>query len=372
MKKICHITSTSQNHIPRLIKQSKSALKIGLIPYIVSQGDTFVEDGINYIGIEPAKSRLERMTKTSKKMINKALEIDADIYQLHDPELLLYALTLKKKGKIVIFDSHEFYGMQIREKHYIPKIFRNLIANIYMIYEAYINKQIDATIEVCTILGEDYFHNRCNRCIFIKNTSMLDEFMPTNNLPFEQRKTIAHIGGLNHARGITHLIKGTAKTKATLILGGCFDPIGYHEKLQLMHEYSCVQYCGFLSQKQVIQILDKCLCGVATLLHIGQYNKIDTLATKVYEYMAMGLPVIISNTPYAVKMIEKYKFGIAVDPSDPEKIADAINYLFEHPQEAYNMGQNGRRAVLEEFNWGIEEKKLIALYEELVVQKTVK
>lgn len=365
MKKICHITCTSQKHIPRLIKESKSALKIGLIPYIISPGNTYVENGINHIGIEPAKTRFERMTKTSKTMITKALEIDADIYQLHDPVLLLYALILKRKGKIVIFDSHEFYGMQIREKGYIPKMLRHFIAKIYMIFEAYINKRIDATIEVCTVLGKDYFEGRCNRRIFITNTPILDEFVPTSDLPFEQRKTIAHIGGLNYARGITHLIQGTAKTKATLILGGDFDPIGYREELQRMPEYSCVHYCGFLTQNQVREVLDKCLAGVATLLHIGQYHRIDTFATKVYEYMAMGLPVIISNTSYAVKVLEEYKFGIAVDPANPEEIAKAINYLLEHPQEAYQMGQNGRRAALKEFNWGVEEKKLLALYQEL-------
>ena len=105
---------------------------------------------------------------------------------------------------------------------------------------------------------------------------------------------------------------------------------------------------------------------MATILNVGQYNTADNFATKVYEYMSMGLPVILSKYPFAEKMLKKYKFGIAVDPANIDDVASAIVYLKEHPYEAKQMGENGRRAVLEEFNWGIEEKKLLQLYEDLL------
>ena len=53
------------------------------------------------------KSRMARMLLTTKRIYKKSLEQDADIYHLHDPELLPYALKLKRKSKCVIFDSHE-------------------------------------------------------------------------------------------------------------------------------------------------------------------------------------------------------------------------------------------------------------------------
>jgi len=37
-----------------------------------------------------------------------------------------------------------------------------------------------------------------------------------------------------------------------------------------------------------------------------------------------------------------------------------------HPKEAEIMGQNGKKAVLEKYNWGVEEKKLFEVYEELI------
>ena len=51
-----------------------------------------------------------------------------------------------------------------------------------------------------------------------------------------------------------------------------------------------------------------------------------------------------------------------VDPLDPKAIAGAIELLTSNPAEARRMGENGRRAVLERFNWRTEEAKLFAFY----------
>jgi len=51
---------------------------------------------------------------------------------------------------------------------------------------------------------------------------------------------------------------------------------------------------------------------------------------------------------------------------DPREIARAIEYWITHPDEARKMGENGRRAIVEKYNWEREGEKLIKLYEELL------
>lgn len=367
MKKICHMTSTPQYHIPRLIKECKSILKIGYVPYIVSQGETFIQDGIYYIGINSNKTgRLSRMFFTSHAIYKVALELNADIYQIHDPELLPYSKKLKRKGKVVVFDSHEFYGEQIKEKQYIPSFLRKFISYVYMRYEEHVCKRIDATLAVCTLSGSDYFHERTKKTVFISNAVVLNNFTPSYDIPFEKRIYFAHVGALTHDRGITHLIRAAAKTKAKLVLVGKYISSDYQSELGKMPEYKCVEYRGFLSESEVVDVLNGCIAGIATLLNIGQYHKVDTLATKVYEYMSMGLPVIISRYPYAEKLNNKYNFGICVNPEDIDEISNAINFLMDNPGVAREMGQNGRKLILEELNWAIEEEKLLKLYNDLV------
>ena len=81
--------------------------------------------------------------------------------------------------------------------------------------------------------------------------------------------------------------------------------------------------------------------------------------------MGSGLPVITAKSDYVDRMLEQYGFGISVDPENVDQIAQAIRYLLDHPEEARRMGENGRRAVKENFNWNVEEQKLLRLYEEL-------
>ena len=98
----------------------------------------------------------------------------------------------------------------------------------------------------------------------------------------------------------------------------------------------------------------------------GQYNVSDTFNMKVYDYMAMGLPVILSDSAYAREVNARYPFARLVDPADVDAIAEAIEYLVAHPQEMASMGEAGRRAVSVEYNWGHEAQKLLALYETLI------
>ena len=69
-------------------------------------------------------------------------------------------------------------------------------------------------------------------------------------------------------------------------------------------------------------------------------------------------------------MNDKYHFAICVDPSKPEDIANAIRWIYEHPEQAYEMGNNGRKAIEEEFNWEKESDKLIGFYFALLQNST--
>ena len=167
------------------------------------------------------------------------------------------------------------------------------------------------------------------------------------------------------ARGITSAIRAAASAKCTLALAGPISPADYEAQLRKMPEFSSVDYRGVLAKDQVAALLQTSRVGLSPLLNQGQYWKAENLATKICEYLAMGLPVVMNGSAYNRAFVERWHCGICVDPENVEEIASAIRYLLDHPEEARQMGENGRQAVREEFNWGVEEKKLLALYEEI-------
>lgn len=369
--KVCHITSVHSRYDNRILeKECKSLARNGYnVSLVVNDSqENEINDNVKIISTKHEyKNRIERLFTSRKHLYKKAIEIDADIYHFHDPELLPLGNKLKRMGKKVIFDAHENYTLQIKEKGYIPKIFRHLISKLYHFYETYSSRKIDAVIFPCTFNGINPFENRAKRTTFINNVPILSELYDKfdSDAP-KGNGTICYVGSLTYSRGITHLIKASNKADAKLILGGCFSPAEYSKEVEVMDEYSSVDFRGYVNRNEVVDIYKMSSIGASNILNIGQYNKTDNFATKVYEYMSMGLPVIVSDYQYARKVLKEYEFGIAVDPENVDEIAQAINYLLCNPEVSEKMGQEGRRAVKERFNWSIEEEKLLALYDCLI------
>lgn len=365
MPQICHIDVQPKTGMFRLMRECVAAKQNGYNVLIISEGDSGNEAGMQFIGFPEEPSRLKRFFVRSKKMVDMALRTDADIVQLHAPELLLYAMRLKRAGKKVIFDSHEFYTYQIREKHYIPFALRNLIAAIYSVIESFICRRIDGVVYPCTINGENYFNGKAKRSLKIENYSMpVDPVLLPAGPSFS--RTVIHAGGLTEARGITTLAQAVSRTDASLILCGPFSSPEYQEEVLSICPSGQIEYMGNLDRESLFRQYARAAIGVCTLHAVGQYALLDNMSTKVYEYMQCGLPVIMSNFPCYQRFNQKYNFGICVDSENSEEIAEAIRYLLDNPEEARRMGENGRRAVKEEFNWGVEEEKLLSLYEDIL------
>ena len=369
MLKVCHMTSVHAPHDTRIFyKECLSLVKAGYEVYLVQRGESCEEAGIHVIGVgQPTGGRLSRMLSFSRKVYEMALAVDADIYHFHDPELLPYGLKLKRKGKKVIFDSHEFYSIQLRQKPYLPGWCTRLIAAFYTIYERHALKRLDGVVFPCTMQGKNLFEGRCRHTALVDNSVQLEQFYNQYSPDcLKQEGLVCIVGGLSYERGITFAVQAAHQAGCKLALAGRFSPVSYEEELRKIPEYSCADYRGFLSPKDVLALLQQSRVGLCALLNRNQYWMIDNLATKVGEYMSLGLPVILNASPYNISVVERWHCGICVDPENVDEIASAIRYLLDHPEEAREMGENGRRAVKEEFNWGVEEKKLLALYEEIL------
>ena len=133
-----------------------------------------------------------------------------------------------------------------------------------------------------------------------------------------------------------------------------------------MPEYECVTFLGVLGRADIASLLNRVNVGLCTLLNVGQYYKMNNLPTKVYEYMSMGLPVIINNSNFNEKINKEIQFGMTVDPLDIDTFSETIRGLLDNDNQRKVMGENGRKAVQERFCWDKAQNELIEMYNDIL------
>ncbi len=363
--KICHVTSAHNTNDVRVFrKECTSLAQNGYDVYLVGCGESREENGVHVIGVgEQSGGRLSRMTTFAKKVYRAALEVDAEVYHLHDPELMPYGVKLKKKGKKVIFDSHEIYAKEILNKEYL-KFMRKPIAKVYSWYEAHVFKKMDALVVVTPQMKQLFAHLQSNIC-------MVANFPELKELKCDAQKedrSICFAGGIkeewNHET-VIKAIEGIPNVKYNIC--GPLSEKHYLTDLQALPAWSSVNYMGIVTFERVQELLRSSSIGVALLSPSGNTVGYEgTLGnTKLFEMMLAGLPVICTDFVLWKEFVERYECGICVRPNDVEATSKAMRFLLDNPDVAEQMGKNGYRAIKEEFNWSIEEKKLIDLYKNI-------
>lgn len=370
MKRICHVTSAHPAEDGRIFRRAcVSAANAGYETYLVEQGDTYDKNGVHIIGIgQPEKSgRFYRMTSFAKKAYLKAKELDADLYQLHDPELLPYAKKLKKMGKAVIFDSHENYVEQFKNKPYLPKPVATMLSACFSGYSKKIYRMIDGLTYPGSDNYSSVFDGLSKRVVTTDNLPWLSELYDKYDKSVERESnTACYIGGLDEERGITQIIRACSIAKCKLYLAGTFHSEEYKHSLEKMDEYSCVEYLGIIGRDEIAVLLQKVSVGLCTLLDIGQYYKMQNLPTKVYEYMSMSVPVVLNDSPFNKEISRKICMGYCVNPMDIEEMVKAIRTLLDNPQTCKELGENGRKAIKNRYCWDHEQEKLVSMYKDIL------
>lgn len=357
--KICHMTSVHDSDDSRIfIKECSSIAKEGYETYLVARGTSRCENGVNIIGVGNApKSRLKRGRKFAKKIYNEALSLNCDIYHFHDPELLTIGKKLLKKGKKVIFDSHEDVPAQILDKTYIPKVFRYIISKLYRRYETKISKKLTAVVTATPYIANK-FYGRAKKIVVINNYPKLEDIKKTVT-PFSKRESIAcYAGGITEMRGKDIMLKAIDGTDGKLLLAG------WNETDDDFSKYNNVEFLGAVSRSKINEIYEKSVIGLCLLK--PAFNYVNSQPIKMYEYMAAGIPFICSDFPLWKKVVESTNAGICVNVEDISSIRKNIEYLFTNRDVAEKMGNAGRLAVENIYNWDVEAKKLIDLYESII------
>lgn len=365
---VCHLTSVHPLSDSRIFhKECRTLAAYGFEVTLVGPGEgRGAIDGVQLVGVlRRGRGRIERMFWYIWHIGLIALRTKARICHFHDPELILVGPLFKVLGRRVVYDVHENLPKQVMAKSYIPVYVRGIAALLAAAAEKFAGWYCDAIVATAPSIAERFPENKT---VLVRNFPIVNEFRAISDNPYRERPfDVAYVGGLWSERGLHEMLQAismvSAPTLPRLVLAGRFADSKEEQRYRNTPEWARVAFLGWQDRAGVGSVLARARAGLVTLHPTP--NHVVVYPVKMFEYMAAGLPVIASDFPLWREIIEESRCGLLVNPVSPAAIAEAIQWLFEHPDDAEAMGKRGQAAVMEKYSWETEAYQLYSLYRRL-------
>jgi glycosyltransferase involved in cell wall biosynthesis len=371
-RRICHVCSGHSLDDGRVFHRTCVSLaQAGYDVHLIATGDAVpgtVRAGVRLHGLPQAASRWRRLSRRYE-VARLAGAVKPALFHVHEPELL--GPTLAQAGTHpVIWDVHESYLDVLGQRSWIPKLLRPIARQLWDLRERLMLKRCAAVVVVTDRIASRYraLHREV---VVVGNNPDLSAIPPPPSRGREPGICV-FAGGLSEDRGLLEVMEALALLQkrgvhATLRLAGPSEDSFLQRLMNRANELnveSLVSYHGILTKAEAFTFQNDGAIGLVT--YLPRPNSMAGKPTKLVECMAMSLPVVFSNFPNYIEVAGVTGSGIAVDPTKPEVIADALERLIKTPDLRRAMGLAGRRAAEEQFSWDSEKGRLLELYSRIL------
>jgi glycosyltransferase involved in cell wall biosynthesis len=272
---------------------------------------------------------------------------------------------LRLIGKKVIYDVHENNPAALLSRPYLKRKFTRIILSktiklIEKLSSRYFSAIITARPDISLLFAK-------HKPFTLRNFPILPDYDKIKDIEIEKKKpSVIYVGGMTEIRGTLELIKAFEQIdEAELWLLGGFGSKEFEQRCRKLEGWKKVKYLGLVEADQIFSYIKKADIGIVTFL--PKPNHITTLATKPFEYMACGLPMIMSDFEYWKDFFKDST--LYVNPADENEIAKKIKELLGDKELMHKMGEKNLELIKNEYNWEKESQVLIDAYDFVINQK---
>lgn len=370
----CHAVMVAPGHRPwgnRVVREARALVAAGYRVSVICRCDeSFVGEGIRFL---PGPNTQGRWMRAWNWMVvlRQALRQKGSVYHLHNPAMLPVALGLKLWGRKVIYDTHEDFSRRLMLRRWIPRPLRRPACWWVSRAEYLTSRLVDATLVTQPQQVEAFG----GWAVLVRNAPSLDpdvrervEALTPNVCETRSFYRLLYAGSLTRVRGLQCLLDALgqvndAGVEVRLWLVGPDDD-GVVSDLKRHTAWRFVDYAGLLSHEEVLARMACADVGLAVLPDVGDHS--DARPTKLFEYMAWGLPFVASDFPSWRTFVGEVG-GRWVTPGQPALLADTLQDMLREPEARQVLSTEGR-AFIRHFNWEREQRRLLQVYQDLLAR----
>lgn len=352
-RRVVHVTSVHVWSDTRIFQRmcqglSKRGWQVSLI---ASNVPSQIVEGVNVHGVRVPKSRLLRAIVGGYRVVSAARAIDATIYHFHDPELLIWKWLLALGGRLVVYDMHEYVPGAITTRPWIPAGVRQALARCWRLLE---RMTLRRTPVVFAERSYAKHYAWLPRKVVVLNLPDTETLLAIPATAHAGR--IVYVGRVSRNRGSLRMIEAMQllRQRGIDIELDIVGPLADSHRAELVAvldraQLSGVHLHGYMKPVEAWRLAAGAVAGLAVLE--PEPNYVESFPTKMFEYMALGLPVVVSNFPLYREVVDGNACGLCVDPLDSAALATALEQLLRDRGRARELGRNGREAVQKRYRW---------------------
>ena len=385
--RVVMVLRNAYTHDTRVEKEARTLRDAGYRVTIVAHAGLGlaaqeVGDGIDVVRVRRPARRVPfvRFVLHARAMRRAVTRLHPDIVHAHDSDALgPAAQSARRLGVPLVHDAHELWlGRPARGR---PFWYRWAYRTWYRRVEATHLPRAAAVLAVSPPIVE-YLERtyRLTRVDLVPNYPDLGERLQPRDvrelggaeaIP-DAAPIVLHLGGYQPDRGLEQLVAAFALLPtAHLVLLGIRPGVTPVDRVAREHSVADRVHClAPVPSNDVIAYAASASVGVMPILPTTP-NNAASLPNKLFQYMAAGLPVVATALPHLHEIVEESGAGTCVDSSDPRALARAIGHIIDTPQVSARMGNAGRRAVEERYNWDAAAATLRGVYARISPQATV-
>jgi len=347
MKTIIHLASVHNRTDNRVFyKQCVDLAANGFMVKLIvadGKGDDLVDD-VEVLDFNKFSSnnRLLRLFITSPIVTIKALRLRADLYHIHDPELLFYYFLFSPffSSKKIVFDMHENLSEQVKSKPWIPSFLRPLLAASIKIYENIVFRHVAVIFAEKSYLKSFPNLKRYETVLNFPKPSWVEEKHNKSDVKeVNKEPVIGYVGRVGVDRGADILlgsvvaINKSGRSLRVVLLGNVPQEVYDKSDFNYLKAKGLLDAPGFVDNNRAVEIVQSWDIGFCVLRDLP--NFIESYPTKLFEYMAAGVPVITSDFPLYRELIDETGGGICIQPNSEAELTDAILRILDAPNKYY-------------------------------------
>jgi len=346
-------------------KECRALAEAGHEVHLVARAECDeVVDGVHIHAVRKFPGKLSRILSSPGEVKRTALALDCEIYHFHDPELLPAGIEFVRRGKSVVYDAHEDYPDYFRRRRDYPALVRLPASIMIGALERYSARVFDAVVTPTPVI-EERFRQLGARTVLVRNYPFSADLVMDDSLDTVRTNELVYVGALTFDRGVAEMV-GTAALAAETVdvrlrMAGDFACPEDEAAMRNLPGFAVADYLGRTTREETNALYAQAAIGLILFHPLSHY--MNGYPTKLFEYMAAGLPVIASDFPLWRPIFEETGCGVLVDSSNIRAVADAVVALLNDPDKAREMGRRGREAVAARYNWEREKPALLSLYE---------